>query len=567
MKTRADLSRKFQQLDGRGYKAYKEVTGSYDFGEFTLVIDHVQGDPFAKPSRMRIQVPREIAGIPDELIRNKIRRIATGDFLTRRFSAEARRKSKNRGTGNSGLLSIDRPGQQVMERTSVIADDRRVEVRFVAGLPASGRRALGRQAEEMICGDLPVLFETSVKYGSQDGASMKRHVETVEDSDWLRKQLPGENLAAFIPDGAVLPRRSGVDDRPLESGAVAFRSDESLRLSFNRPNFGAITGMGIPNGVTLIVGGGYHGKTTLLEAVTFGVYDHLPGDGREFVVTDPSAVKIRAEDGRHVAGVNISPFINNLPQNRSTLSFWTDNASGSTSQAANIMEALEAGMKLLLIDEDTSATNFMIRDQRMQELIVKESEPITPFIDKVRQLKTDLGVSTILVIGGSGDYFDVADTVIAMESYAPRNVTRQAREIAQNHASERIAEGGSHFGMIRNRIPVPGSLNPRRGRKEAHIKAFDTDTIAFGEEDIDLSAVGQIVHKSQVRAIARALVHVKKRWMDGHRQVQEILDELTGELNEKGLDSLTPEAFGDLAAFRRFEFAAALNRLRTLEVK
>lgn len=336
--------------------------------------------------------------------------------------------------------------------------------------------------------------------------------------------------------------------------------------------------MGIPAGITLIVGGGYHGKSTLLRAIELGVYNHIPGDGRELVVTNPAAIKIRAEDGRSVAGVDISPFINQLPQGRSTTEFKSENASGSTSQAANIMEALEASIvgenhqssaipAVLLVDEDTAATNFMIRDRRMQELIAKEREPITPFIDKVRQLYTDHNVSTILVMGGSGDYFDVADTVIAMDNFQPLELTAKAKEIASKHSTGRSSEGGQEFGTIRPRIPLSESLDPSRGRWDVRVKVRDVDEVVFGTEDIDVSAVEQLVSKDQLRAIAAAMVYAKQNYIDGEKTLPMILDLVMADIADKGLDVITPFPQGDLALFRRFELAAAINRVRTLEVK
>lgn len=565
--TEGDLKKRLIGLDGRGYKAYKEIKGSYRFPDFSLLIDHVQGDPFAEPSRLRVQIPQAVAGFPNDLYRNRIRRVALCDYLTRQFDLQARKLSKRRGTGNSGIISIDRPGQEVLERTSAFVDENRLELRFGVGLPADGRKILGKQAVQILCDDIPKIVDRSLKRVNLKRAELEHHVETIEDAEWLRSQLNERGLVAFVAEGAILPRSSGVDPRPLESGTVPFLSPASLRMEFDRPNLGRISGMGIPRGVTLIVGGGYHGKSTLLNAMEYGVYNHIPGDGREFVLTDPAAVKIRAEDGRRVAGVDISPFINDLPQNRSTLSFWTENASGSTSQAANILEAMEAGARMLLIDEDTAATNFMIRDHRMQKLIAKKNEPITPFIDKVRQLFTDHGISTLLVIGGSGDYFDTADRVIAMENFIPKDVTEEARSIARKYTAERKPEGGAHFGRLRHRTPLPESLDPSRGRQAVRLKTPDRKTIVFGTQEIDLSAVEQIVDSSQVRAMAHALVFSKRHSMDGHRTLSEILDHMMKTIEEKGLDALTEMPLGNLARFRRFELAAALNRLRTLEVR
>jgi predicted ABC-class ATPase len=358
-----------------------------------------------------------------------------------------------------------------------------------------------------------------------------------------------------------------VDDRPFREGAIPFQSPASLRVELTPPNAGPVSGMGVPAGVTLIVGGGYHGKSTLLNALERGVYNHVPGDGRELVVTDAGAVKIRAEDGRAVTGVDISPFIGALPNGADTRHFSTANASGSTSQAANIVEALEAGARVLLVDEDTAATNFMIRDHRMQELIAKEREPITPFIDKVRQLHDEHGVSTILVMGGSGDYFDVADTATAMDAYVPHDVTDRARAIAQKYQAERRQEGGDSFGDITPRAPLAESLDPSKGRRQVKISTRGVRTILFGTNEIDLSAVEGLVDPSQLNAIGQALYYARQRYMDGGRTLPEILDAVMADIDRGGLDVLDRRSVGDLAHFRRYELAAALNRLRTLQVR
>lgn len=567
MTNQENLRQLLLQLDDRSYKTYRDIKGSYNFPDFTLIIDRIQSDPFATPSQMRVQIPHSIAAFPPNLYHTRSREIALRDYLTRQFDSVAHKISSRRGTGNSGLIAITNIGQSIIERTSALITEEFVEVRFVVGLPARGRSISGRQAAEILCNDLPKIVNQSLKYCQLNATAIKQHVETVEDADIIRQHLLERGLVAFIPDGAILPRRSGVDQQPLLHEVVAFQSPESLRVEFNCPNRGLITGMGIPVGVTLIVGGGYHGKSTLLKAIELGVYNHIPNDGRELVVTNPAAMKIRAEDGRSIASVDISPFINQLPQGRSTSKFSTTNASGSTSQAANIMEALEAGTQLLLVDEDTAATNFMIRDRRMQQLISKDKEPITPFIDKVRQLYTDYGVSTILVMGGSGDYFDVADTVIAMDNFQPHDVTEKARLIARQHTMERTPEGGEKFGNITPRIPLPESIDPSRGSRDVKLKVRDVDEVVFGTQEIDLAAVEQIVEKGQLRAIASAIVYAKQQYIDGKRTLPEILNRVMADIESEGLDILTNFPEGDLVLFRRFELAAALNRLRTLKIR
>mgnify|MGYP005856647725 CR=1 FL=1 len=572
MATAHDLQQTLHRLDRRGYKAYKDIQGHYQFPQFTLMVDHVQGDPFAAPSRLRVMVPQTVAQFPAELYRTRIRAIALRDYLNRQFECCATHLQEKRGSGNSGLISILSPRQQVLERSAVWIDAQSLEVRFWVGLPARGRTVLGDQAAELLCQDLPQIVQQTLLYASLNAGAIARHVKTVEDAEALRKQLADRNLVAFIPDGAILPRRSGVDDRPLTQEAIAFHAPESLRVALTRPNQGAIAGLGIPRGITLIVGGGYHGKSTLLKAIALGVYNHIPGDGREAVVTDPTAMKVRAEDGRSVAGVNISPFINNLPLGRSTIQFSTENASGSTSQAANIMEALEAGAALLLVDEDTSATNFMIRDRRMQALITKDQEPITPFLDKVRQLYEQEGVSTILVMGGSGDYFDVADTVIAMTEFQPQDVTAQAKAIAQQYATDRLAEGGQSFGDRLCRIPQIKRLDSPKRRDEEDsrrpkLKVRDVDEMIFGTEAIDLSAVEQLVEVGQLRAIGAAITQLQEKYLDGRTSLSDLIDRLLSHVDTDTLDWLTPYPQGDLVAFRRLELAAVINRLRSLRIR
>ena len=563
----ADLRQTLGRLDGRGYPAYKDLRGAYAFDGFTLHIDHVQGDPFAAPSRCRVVVPQDRAGFPSDTHENPSRRTALCSYLALQFAAGCRTAGRRRGSGKSGLLEIDEPGQQILERTCVGVDAAAVEARFAVGLPANGRRIAGRQAAEQLCDDIPRLVAGALRYAALDAEAIDAWGRASEDADALRGQLEERGLVAFVGEGAVLPRRSGVDDRPLAEGAVPFVAPPELALELQTPNSGPVRGMGVPRGVTLVVGGGFHGKSTLLRALERGVYNHRPDDGRQRVVSVADAAKIRAEDGRRVEGVDISPFINDLPFGRDTRAFRSDNASGSTSQAANIVEALEAGAGALLIDEDTAATNFMIRDARMQRLVAKEREPITPLVDRVRPLYREHGVSTVLVVGGSGDYFDVADTVIAFEEYVPRLVTAQARAIAAEHPSGRRPEGPTAFGPLDRRVPLPGSLDPSRGRRERSVKSRRTDAIAFGREEIDLDAVEQLVHPSQTRAVAAALLYATENCVDGRQTVRAVVDRIEKEIRERGLDALSPRPVGDHAYFRPLELAAALNRLRSLKVE
>jgi predicted ABC-class ATPase len=545
-----------RRIDGRGYKSYKQIEGRYEFPSYELFIDHVQADPFAPPSAVRARMPQRVAGLPNELFKNRSRKIALEDYLTRGFRINARKYSGRKGTGKSGMITITEPSQQVLERTAMEVNQEFVEVRFFIGLPARGRRVLGRAAHQMFFEELPSIVEGSHIYGNLDPKAAEEHVKAVEDADYIRDNLRERELVAFVANDSMLPRRSGVDERPLTDG-VPFQSPPSLEVTFQCPNR-VVRGMGIPEGVTLIVGGGYHGKSTLLNALALGIYDHIPGDGREFVVTAEDAVKIRSEDGRYVEGVDISSFISDLPNGRDTSRFSTENASGSTSQATNMMEALEMGSRFLLIDEDTSATNLMIRDGRMQELVAKDKEPITPLIDMIRPLKK-LGVSIVLIMGGLGDYFDVGDTVIMMDSYRPRNASEEAKKIAGKYAARRRSEEPGKV-TIRDRFPDARSIDARR-RGRVKIKARGIHGLSFGEETIDLSRVEQLVETAQVRSIGKLIHHVSE--LPARKSLHEVLDELEKRIEKEGLTSLL-SLRGNYAKARKYEVAAAINRLRSL---
>lgn len=563
------LEQIIQRMDGKGYKGYKDIKGSYHGNGFQLHIDHVQADPFASPSRIRVTLPNKQANLLREWYQTPWRHTALEDFLAREVSKAIRNQDKkSRGTGKSGLIVMDTPGQEVLLRTSIRVNDQIVDVRLSVGLPAAGRRILGRQAIQMLCEQAPRIVEEGIlKYNRMD---LEKHLQLADQQEAIRIFLREHGYVAFVANGSILPRESGISNRPMQGKAVIpFHAPPSMEIEIPIPHGEPIRGMGIRKGVTLIVGGGYHGKSTLLKAMERGVYNHVRGDGREYVITDETAFKIRAEDGRRVEKVNISPFISNLPFGKNTMRFSTEDASGSTSQATNIIETLEMKSQVLLIDEDTSATNFMIRDARMQQLVAKGKEPITPFVDKVRQLYEEYSVSTILVIGGSGDYFNVADSVVMMDEYRPVDVTKAAKNIVRQFVNERQTEGGEHFGQMTSRIVSPNSFDASRGRREK-VDAKGLTKILYGTHEIDLSYVEQLVDPSQTRAMATMIKYMAEHYADGRTTLSDMLERLYQLIEQKGLDIVSPfygSHPGDMALPRKMELAAAINRLRTLKVK
>ncbi|NEQ51124.1 MAG: ABC-ATPase domain-containing protein [Leptolyngbya sp. SIO3F4] len=556
------LKQELDQLDGQSYSAYKRLKGNtYTFPNFELTLAHIQGDPFAAPSRVSIWVNHKYAQIPGKYWHNQTRQIALADFLHRQVIHAIPQIQQSRGSGQSGCLMVAPTSQVILARTAVKITIEGIELRLGVGLPAFGRRIAGSAAKELLMQDLSSLIAIALHYQPTWQSALDQHIATLEDAKALRAELSKHNLVAFIANDSILPRQSGVAPHPLAK-AIPFKSPKSLEITLQAPHAGTIKGLGIPAGVTLIVGGGYHGKSTVLKAIANGIYNHIPNDGREQVVANADTVKIRAEDGRSVTGVDISPFIDRLPQGISTKAFSTTNASGSTSQAANILEAIESGAEVLLIDEDTAATNLMVRDRNMQTLIAKDKEPITPFIDKVRQLYTDYSISTILVMGGSGDYFKVADYVIALDNYMADDVTAQAKAIAAKYPSDRKAEGGQHFGNVtRRQIQLPQFDT---GRKPTKVKTQRLTTLTIGSEDIDLRGIEQLIEANQIRAIAHAIL----TWQQQNRphSIKALLNDIMTWIERQDFDALTPYPMSDISEFRRQELAAVINRLRGLRV-
>ncbi|WP_430787965.1 ABC-ATPase domain-containing protein [Virgibacillus flavescens] len=563
------LMNNLKAIDGKSYKAYKSIQGKYLFNNFTLFIDYVQGDPFATPSKIRLEVPSQNRRINSSWLSSYQRKIAAEDRIAREVGKAVNQNTAFiKGSGKSGRINFDAPHQEVIERSAVTIEKDTITICLSIGLPANGRRINGGEAIKLFKQAIPNIADNSIF--SISDLEIEKATKLADQQETIRKELQNNNWIAFIANGSILPRSSGINDKPLNQ-AVSFNSPSENEVEIAIPHQEKpIKGMAIKKGITLIVGGGYHGKSTLLRAIERGVYNHIKGDGREFVVTDPNAVKIRAEDGRAISGVNITSFISNLPHQQNTTFFTTENASGSTSQAANVMEALEVGATTLLIDEDTSATNFMIRDYRMQQLVSDKQEPITPFIDRVKQLRDQYSVSTVIVMGGSGDYFDVADNVIIMEEYIPKNVTENAKKIVQDNPTKRAAMNAEDFGKVIHRQLQQSSLQTNMGKK-SKVQAKGLTKILMGRDEINFSQTEQLVDISQTRMIAEIILYLDKtKELKNYKTMQNLLQKIEKQMNEKGLASFTahPDQHpGDIARPRTFEIAAVLNRIRTLKVK
>lgn len=566
MQTAADLRNLLNKIDHRGYPAYKDTKGQYQFPGYVLSIDHVQGDPFASPSKVSVNLKGRAAGFPQEYFVGKCQRVALQDFLTRQFGNVIEKYNfKAKGSGKSGLIGISRCGQEILERTAcqINAKNGDIILRMEIGFPANGRTINARELIKILFDFLPECVEETLYFKNCDKKKLREQIELVEDQQYIRAQLINLGLVAFVANGSVLPRESGISAKPMR-GAVSFCSPKEMEVTLELPHKGKIVGMGIPKGITLIVGGGYHGKSTLLKALELGVYNHIAEDGREYVITDNTAMKIRAEDGRSIKRTDISMFINDLPNGKDTKRFYTEDASGSTSQAANVVESIEAGAKLLLIDEDTSATNFMIRDELMQRVIQREMEPITPFIDRIRELYEEYGISTIIVAGSSGAYFHVADCIVQMDKYIPKEITEYAKQEAMDFPAMSGLEEKAEIPMFER---CPGKSKGFGANDRIKMKALGKEAIQINRETIDLRYVEQIVDSEQVSALGACVRYAQQNLMDKKYSIQDIIGNLEDKIEKDGLASLSQRSsVANMAVPRKQEIFACLNRYRGLQL-
>lgn len=571
MKSSNELRTMLRSIDHRGYPAYKSLAGQWQFDRYVLSIDHVQGDPFASPSSLHVELAHKTDGFPAAYYKEDCSRIALQDYLTRRMAEQFDRYNfKAKGSGKSGLMSISRCGQEVLERSACEITGTKLIVRFHVGFPAFGRSVNAGDMEKILFDFLPRCVESGLLYACQDKKKVEEVVHLAEDQDALRGILAEEGLVAFVANGAVLPRKSGISDLPM-AGSVPFTSPKTLERTFVLPHRGEITGMAVARGITLIVGGGYHGKSTLLEAVQSGVYNHIAGDGREFVLTDDTAVKLRAEDGRSVRDVDISLFINDLPNGKDTKLFGTEDASGSTSQAAAVIEGMEAGARLFLIDEDTSATNFMVRDEFMQQVILREKEPITPFLERAKDLYEQAGISTILVAGSSGAFFHIADVVLMMDCYRPVDITARVKELCETRTAPRVQAPGFAVPDFKRVFPAYHRSERRdrgqRGRENRHehmkVKASGLESFSLDRETVNVRYLEQLTDHEQTDALAYLLRYGLEQVIDGKKTVRQAVEQMMKALDTRGWEAISGSYVPcGLARPRIQELYACLDRFR-----
>lgn len=575
MQSERELKEQLRNIDHKSYPLYKSLKGAYSFKNFVFHINHVQGDPFAAPSDVSVTVDLKKAGFPAYALKNALTKDTLADVILREFSKQINQFTfKAKGSGKSGLLSVSHPGQEVLKRTAAQVDDKEIVIRFSIGFPANGRTINARELDKIIFEYLPVCVEKALYYKNLDAKRLEEAIALAEDQQAIREQLKEKKLVAFIANGSVLPRENGISAHPMKHAKV-FTSPESLQVSMELPHKGTIYGMGIKQGITLIVGGGYHGKSTLLNALELGIYNHIAGDGREYVIADETALKLRAEDGRCIKNVDISMFINDLPNGMDTHAFSTLDASGSTSQAAGVIEGMESGSRLFLLDEDTSATNFMVRDAFMQRVVSMDHEPITPFLARARELYEKAGISTILVAGSSGAFFHIADTVIQMDQYVPLDITKKAKDLCKEFPiseekprpfvlpqSHRIMEKEKN-GATKRRDYRSGAIK-KDAPERLKVKTMGVEGFSIGKQNVNLHALEQLIDSEQTAALGQLLKYAVENLIDGKRTIAEIADDLEEKLAREGMQFTVGHGTlcGGYAIPRKQEIYACFNRYR-----
>ena len=485
------LYQKIRTLNGKNYGLYKSLADKpWDFGDFALEFLHVQGDPYAPASRVVIKANLSMLGYAGEWGGSFERRLALSDFLHRKLS----RLVKERYPDKDAAIVFDTAGPEMLVRNSLWIDNGELRACLQVRLPGDGRKIQAEVAAEILTMVLPDLVSAGLYYSKSDEAALQEHFRVLAERKEILAQLESCGLCAFVPDGAVLPRASGLSELPLE-GAVPFTAPEQMAVTLNVCGR-EIRGMGIPKGITVITGGAFHGKSTLLQALTRAVYPHIPGDGREGIVIDESALRVGVEDGRSVRGTDLSQFVRDLPGGVSTKNFNTLSASGSTSEAANLLEAMEAGSRAFLIDEDSSAVNFLIRDVRVRKLLGDDREPLIPLTDRIREISAQ-GYSFILVAGACGDYLDLADNIVIMANYKAECAKNVSGVIA-SEAKQSTPAVSSARPFVGYMQPLQKSVRPTSAvERQVKVKLSGDTLLQIGFLVSDTSRLNTLVDKQQ----------------------------------------------------------------------
>lgn len=554
-------------IDGKDFAEYAQLIGDFDFSRYVLKINQIQREGDGKATLFLVRVPQIIAGFPPDLFSTPVRRTALEDLLTRKIAAKIEAIARYNEQGVSHRrISIACPGQKILPRSSLVITEEYIEARVYVDLPAVRGRIAGDAAKEVFFEDLPSIVNAALIYCNLHEGEAEDFTALMEDADQIRQVLPTRGWVSFVAEGALLAR-AGRTDLPDYDRLVPLTVSEELAVDVEVPNAASVRGFGVPSGVTVILGDVYSGRVQLMRAIASGIYNHIPGDGRELTITVPDAVYVTAETGRSVQRADVSIFLRESPSSGSMKEYSSGHADACAAQAATTVEALEAGARVLLFDESDSTPEFFALDSRAVSLMPGVERRVTPLSMRARQIAEELGVS--IVIGGSAavaEFLPIADTVLRIEKYRVYDVTKEAKGLGLRTVQPKTKEADVTGLVEKNRWIVPSSIDPSAGRHDARIDAPDAHTLEFGRSRINLDGVMQLADLYQTRTIGRILYYAKLRYMDEPRPIREILDLIDRDLSTEGLESLTRDLRGDLARPRRYEIAAALNRLDSLRI-
>ena len=557
------LYQKIRALNGKNYGLYKSLAEkSWDFGDFVLEFLHVQGDPFAPASRVLLKASLQKLGYTPVWGSSFERRLALSDFLLRRLSAVVQERFPEK----NAPVAIENPGPEMLVRNSLWVDNGDLRVCLQVRLPGEGRKIESEAAAEILTMVLPDLVSASLYNDSARAGQLEMHYSVLAERKEILEQLDGRGLSAFVPDGAVLPRASGLSEAPLKD-AVPFVAPPEMAVTLEVCGR-EIRGMGISRGVTVITGGAFHGKSTLLQALTRSVFPHVPGDGREGIVVDETALRVGVEDGRSVRATDLSIFVRDLPGGVSTKDFTTLSASGSTSEAANLLEAIEAGSRTFLIDEDSSAVNFLIRDIRVRKLLGDDREPLIPLTDRIREI-AQAGYSFILVAGACGDYLDLADNIIIMANYkAECAKSTKLVESAKAESSEANFAPPAPRAFAAYMQPLQKSVRPASAvERQVKVKLSGDSLLQIGFLVADTSRLNTLVDKSQRLGAGFLLLNLlQNAASNADSMASDSVSEAAGKLCENirnvGFRNLPQGLSREMSLPREVDIACAAFRLR-----
>jgi len=568
MKDRKEFYGLLAEIDGKPFAEYERLIGDFDFARYVIKCSKIETAADGEFPVFNIRVPQSIAELPGHLYDSPVRRTALEDLLTRNLCAAAAQIARFNESGWARRnIMVAEPGQKILPRTSVLVTKEYIDARIRIAMPykvfSSGERLVdGEMARKVFFEDLPEVVSTSLFCCNLDLAEAEEFVNGMEDADRVRQSLSTLGLVSFVGEGSLLAREQD-SDLPDYDRFIPFEVAEATCTEIEVPNAGKVTGLGISAGLTVVLGDAANGRKDFMSALAAGVFNHIPGDGREGVVTVSDAVQIAADRGRNVQEVNITPFLSESEYGNPA-SFSTPAADSFISQAASVIEALEVGARVLIVDENSSAPAFLTTDARIAGLL--GSTPRTSLAQRARQIVDELGIS--LIVGGENlvaEYIPVADTVLKVEGFQVTDITEQAKALNLAVPPEAPAVNLAPM-LARSRWIMPSSIDAAVGSKDQVIEAIDLNAIQYGRSVIELDSVSQIADESQTLTIGLLLYYAKLRYMQEGYPLREMLDMIDRDLSSEGLGTIVRDLRGDLARPRRYEVAAALNRLPTFRV-